>query len=130
MNVEQTASQVPKDDTPAVRPPMFSWREGRQGTGYETMMLVWSKRLRLDCCLIRYREGASIPPHRDPVKGGAQHYRFNVIVRPAKKGGELICEKSLFRLGPVNFFRPDLAEHEVKPVEKGVRYVFSIGWKR
>ena len=112
------------------RPPLFCWRKGRQGTGYETMMLLWSRALRMDCCVIRYPIGTCIPPHRDPVSLSDRHYRLNVTLRRAAKGGELICERSILRLGSLNFFRPDLAEHQVTMIEEGTRYVFSIGWVR
>ena len=112
------------------RPIMFRWLPGRQGTGYETLMLVWSRALRMDCCLIRYPVGASIPPHRDAVGPGERHYRLNVTLRSARVGGQLICSESILRVGPINFFRPDLAEHQVTTVEDRTRYVFSIGWVR
>lgn len=116
--------------SPPELPPLWRWKLGRQGTGYEAFPLVLSKRLRLDCYILRYRQGAGIPPHRDPAPVGARHYRLNIVVWPARKGGDLSCENYLFRLGPLKFFRPDLALHSVTPVEEGVRYVFSLGWLR
>lgn len=111
-------------------PPLWRWKFGRQGTGYEALPLAISRALRFDCYLLRYRKGAGIPPHRDPAPAGARHYRLNIILWPARKGGDLTCESYLFRLGPIKFFRPDLALHSVSPVETGVRYVFSLGWLR
>jgi hypothetical protein len=111
-------------------PPLWRWKKGRQNTGYEALPLVISKLLRLDCYLLRYRQGVGIPPHKDPAPVGARHYRLNVIIWPARKGGDLECESYLFELGPIKFFRPDLALHSVSPVEEGVRYVFSVGWLR
>jgi len=81
-------------------PTLWTWQPGRQGSGYDIFTLLWSTRLRLDCYLIRYRAG-----------------------------GELACEHSLLRIGPLNVFRPDLALHAVSEVTRGTRIVFSIGWK-
>jgi hypothetical protein len=114
----------------ASAPQLWRWKSGRQASGYDTFALAVSQRLRFDSYLIRYREGAGIPPHRDPAPEGKRHYRLNVILWPARKGGDLACEAYLFRLGPIKFFRPDLATHSVSPVEKGTRYVFSVGWLR
>jgi len=74
----------------------FRWQKGRQGTGYDKMLLLtlrWP--LRFDSYLIRYPEGSEIPPHRDPVQQG-RHYRLNIILKPPKSGGEFICAKPLF----------------------------------
>lgn len=111
-------------------PPLWRWKLGRQETGYEALPLIISKRLRLDCYILRYRTGTGIPPHKDPAPAGTRHFRLNIIIWPARKGGELSCESYLYRLGPIKFFRPDLAKHSVSPVEEGVRYVFSLGWLR
>lgn len=111
-------------------PKLWCWKMGRQASGYDTFALALSRQLRLDSYLIRYRQGAGIPPHRDPAPTGARHYRLNIILWPARKGGKLSCEAYLFRLGPIKFFRPDMATHSVSPVEAGVRYVFSVGWLR
>lgn len=110
-------------------PTPWTWQPGRQGSGYDIFTLLWSTRLRMDCYLIRYREGASIGPHRDPVLPGEKHWRLNLIVWPARKGGVLACERSILRLGPLNLFRPDLALHSVSEVKRGTRIVFSVGWK-
>ncbi len=125
-------SQEPNPAAPAApsTPHLWRWKAGRQASGYETLALAISQRFRFDCYLIRYRQGAGIPPHRDSAPAGTRHYRLNLILWPARKGGELTCEAYLFRLGPLKFFRPDLAEHAVSPVEAGVRYVFSVGWLR
>ena len=107
---------------------LFEWFKGRQDTGYEAFTLIYSKRLKFDCYILRYKIGSFIPPHIDKVNSDEKHYRLNIVIWPAKKGGELNCEKSIFRVGPINFFRPDLYIHSVSKVEEGVRYVLSIGW--
>lgn len=109
---------------------LFRWKVGRQNTGYEIFTLIYSKLLKLDCYIIRYRKGASIPAHQDKVDEEHKHYRLNIELLPAKKGGELVCAHSLFRWGPINFFRPDEVIHAVTEVEEGTRYVLSIGWRR
>ncbi|BAW19100.1 hypothetical protein [Ralstonia phage RP31] len=109
---------------------LWHWQDGRQGTGYRIFTMLNSQLLNMDCHLIRYGVGSSIPPHVDPVIEGYGHFRLNIELKAPKKGGELVCEKSLFRWRGINYFRPDLVTHSVTKVEEGVRYVLSIGWKR
>jgi hypothetical protein len=109
---------------------LFNWQLGRQGSGYEVLTLLYSKLLKADCYILRYPEKASIPAHTDPVDPEHKHYRLNIQLWPAQEGGELICAHSLFRVGPINFFRPDESIHAVTEVKKGTRYVLSIGWRK
>ena len=49
----------------------FRWQPGRQGTGYDKMLLftaLWP--IPFDSYLLRYPEGSEIPPHTDPVQAG------------------------------------------------------------
>lgn len=106
----------------------FRWRRGRQGTGYDKMLLAtWHWPLPFDCYLIRYPEGAAIPPHRDPV-GEGRHYRANLILWSPKAGGEFLCEDAIHDGRRLKVFRPDVAEHSVTTVVGGSRWVLSIGW--
>jgi hypothetical protein len=107
---------------------VFRWRRGRQGTGFDKMLLAtlpWP--IPFDCYLIRYPEGAEIPPHVDPVAKG-RHYRLNVVIRRSPSGGEFACADPLYSSPRVKFFRPDVSTHSVTRVEGGPRYVFSVGW--
>ena len=106
----------------------FRWQCGRQGTGYDKMLLLtapWP--LPFDSCLIRYPEGSEIPPHTDPVTSG-RHYRLNVILKSPRSGGEFVCAQPLFQTRRIKLFRPDACEHSVTRVVGGSRYVFSVGW--
>lgn len=106
----------------------FRWQRGRQGSGYDKMLLLtapWP--LPFDSYLIRYPEGSSIPPHTDPVQRG-RHYRLNVILKSPQAGGEFVCDKPLFATERIKLFRPDQCEHSVTEVKGGSRYVLSIGW--
>ena len=106
----------------------FRWQRGRQGTGYDKMLLLTGKwPLPFDSYLIRYPDGSEIPPHTDPVQSG-RHYRLNIILKSPKSGGEFVCAKALFSTGRIKLFRPDLCEHSVTRVAGGSRYVFSLGW--
>lgn len=104
------------------------WKSGRQGTGYEKMLLVvnpfW---LPFDCYLLRYSTGTGVPQHADPVDS-KRHYRLNVVLKNARSGGEFRCENCIYEGGRIKLFRPDRSPHSVTPVEEGVRYVFSLGW--
>jgi hypothetical protein len=84
----------------------FRWQHGRQGTGYGKMLLLTARRpLPFDSYLIRYPEGAEIPPHTDPVTIG-RHYRLNIILKSSKSGGEFICANPILRRSESNCFAP------------------------
>ncbi|MBB4660337.1 2OG-Fe(II) oxygenase [Parvularcula dongshanensis] len=113
--------------TRAVSSPPAGWQLGRQGTGYEKRLLARGRwPLPFDVWLLRYRPGAGVPTHTDPVPG-KRHYRLNVLLRRAE-GGVFHCERTLWRRGRVVLFRPDQSLHRVTPVTHGTRYVLSVGW--
>lgn len=106
----------------------FRWQSGRQGSGYDKMLLLtapWP--VPFDSYLIRYPEGSSIPPHRDPVQTG-RHYRLNIVLKAPKSGGEFLCENPIYQSRRIKLFRPDICEHSVSKVQGGSRYILSIGW--
>lgn len=106
----------------------FRWQRGRQGTGYDKMLLATSPwPLPFDSYLIRYPEGSEIPPHTDPVADG-RHYRLNVILRAPRSGGEFVCQNPIISTRRIKVFRPDTCLHSVTRVVGGSRYVLSIGW--
>jgi hypothetical protein len=106
------------------------WERGRQASGYDKMLLLLSSfPVPFDWYLLRFPEGSEIPPHVDPVQKG-RHFRMNIILRHAVKGGEFQCPDPIWNLRRVKLFRPDLSLHSVTKVEKGSRLVFSIGWVR
>jgi hypothetical protein len=106
----------------------FRWQRGRQGSGYDKMLLLTGRwPLAFDSYLIRYPEGSSIPPHTDPVAAG-RHYRLNIVVKASPRGGEFVCATPLWQSRRIKFFRPDACEHSVTRVEGGSRYVLSVGW--
>jgi len=107
---------------------VWKWQRGRQGTGYDKMLLLMGKwPFGFDCYLIRYPIGSSIASHKDPVSVG-RHFRLNIIVWRSPKGGEFICKDPILSLPRIKLFRPDVSEHCVTTVEGGARYVLSIGW--
>ncbi len=81
----------------------------------------------VDCYLLRYGEGTHIPPHRDPVTSG-RHFRLNVVLREARRGGRFVCEGAIFSSRRINLFRPDMVEHAVTRIDEGTRIVLSVGW--
>lgn len=106
----------------------FRWQRGRQGSGYDKMLLLTARwPLPFDSYLIRYPEGSAIPPHTDPVQTG-RHYRLNLVVKASPRGGEFICATPIWQSRRIKLFRPDACEHSVTRVEGGSRYVLSLGW--
>jgi len=106
----------------------FRWRRGRQGTGYDKMLLVtapWP--VPFDSYLLRYSEGSEIPPHADPVHDRA-HYRLNVVLKSPRSGGDFVCADPIFETKRIKLFRPDKSQHSVTRVVGGSRYVLSVGW--
>lgn len=111
----------------------FTWKPGRQHTGYEKIKVY--EVFNMDCYLLRYKEGSSIPTHTDPVPN-RKHYRLNFVLKKAEKGG-------MASYGPSNasilntivfsenkrvvFFRPDLIPHRVSEIRKGERLVLTFG---
>jgi len=106
----------------------LQWKEGRQKTGYDSLLLFLNPFLvPFHVLILRFPEGSRIPPHKDRAKG-FRHYRLNFLIKSAKKGGQFITEGSIYQSKYVNFFRSDICKHEVTKIEEGSRYVFSIGW--
>lgn len=107
------------------------WAEGRQGTGYKKLKLFESKKLHCDVYLLYYPVGSSIPKHVDPVDS-KEHYRVNVVLNNAKRGGALVIYQGNLMVKNQRFvyFRPDVAEHEVTMVLRGYRLILSIGWAK
>ena len=108
----------------------FRWQRGRQGTGYDKMLLLASRwPFRFDSYLLRYPEGSEVPPHTDPVQSG-RHYRLNVVLKAPASGGDFVCASPIYSSRRIKLFRPDACEHSVTRVVGGSRYVFSLGWVR
>ena len=110
---------------------LWRWRAGRQGTGYERLLLAATRwPLPCDAWLLRFRPGTGVPPHVDPARPGTLHYRLNIYLRRARKGGEFEVSECIARGPRFALFRPDVATHAVHRVEEGTRVVLSIGWLR
>ena len=106
----------------------FRWQAGRQGTGYDKMLLLtapWP--IAFDSYILRYPDESEIPPHKDPVAKG-RHYRLNIILKSPHSGGEFVCSSPLFASKRIKLFRPDACERSLTRVSGGSRYVLSIGW--
>ena len=107
---------------------LFRWQRGRQASGYDKMLLCgtyWP--VKFDTYLIKFPVGSEIKPHTDKVKSG-KHFRLNIILKRAQLSGEFICENTLFQSTRIKLFRPDITQHAVTKIEKGNRYILSIGW--
>ena len=106
----------------------FRWRSGRQETGYHKMLLLWSKfPVPFDIYILKYPLNSEIKPHVDKVKGG-KHFRLNIILKNAKKGGVFNVNHCIFETKRIKFFRPDLSEHSVTKITEGNRILFSLGF--
>lgn len=103
------------------------WKDGRQGTGYKVLTLINNERFKFDMHVLKYETGTGIPAHKDPAKPGYEHHRLNIVLKQALRGGEFVLGP-LYSLARIHKFRPDTTIHAVTPIEKGTRYVLSIGW--
>lgn len=107
---------------------LFRWQKGRQQTGYDKMLLAgayWP--IPFDIYLLRFLQGQEIPPHIDQVESD-KHYRLNIVLKTATKGGEFYCSNPIYTSKRIKLFRSDISEHSVSKVIQGSRYVLSIGW--
>ena len=107
---------------------LFRWQKGRQLSGYDKMLLAgayWP--IKFDMYLLRFPEGSEIHTHKDEVTSG-KHYRLNIVVKQSKAGGDFVCENPIYENSRVKYFRPDISCHSVTKIERGTRYVLSIGW--
>ena len=104
---------------------ILNWKEGRQGTGY--LKLPLRKGSLYDIYLLKFPEGSNVPEHTDPV-WGINHVRLNIILRHATKGGRFVCKNTILNTNRMKLFRPDIEKHSVTTVEKGERFVLSLGF--
>ena len=95
--------------------------------GWQITVTCWP--LPCDCYLLRFPPGSSVPPHLDAVPAG-RHYRLNIVLRAAQRGGAFVCARPIHAGRRVKLFRPDLERHSVTRIEQGTRWVLSIGWVR
>lgn len=108
----------------------MTWLPGRQESGYDKLLLCANPFLvPFDLYVLRYPTGSEIKPHKDPVQG-KKHYRLNVELWKADKGGEFTCKDPIVALPRIKLFRPDMSAHSVSKIESGKRYVLSLGWVR
>ena len=107
----------------------MSWIRGRQETGYLKRPLFAFRigPLRTDAFVLKFPEGCDVPRHHDRVDG-CRHYRLNVVLQHADRGGEFVCDDPILNLSRIKFFRPDKSPHSVSRIDKGTRYVLSIGF--
>lgn len=50
------------------------------------------------------------------------------MLKHAEEGGEFICENLIINYSRIKLFRPDVEQHQVLKINKGTRYILSIGW--
>lgn len=105
---------------------MFRWGYDKFDTGYKLFTLAFCRRF--DCYLFRYPTGSRIPKHKDP-SFGLRHYRLNIELVRAKRGGQFICPNMIFSFWRIHFFRADDSYHWVTPIEEGTRWLLSFGFR-
>ena len=107
----------------------MKWIKGRQDSGYLKIKIIESTKFKFDCYLIKYPTNSSIPKHTDKVTKDYTHNRINIILKKAKKGGIFKCQKyKTYFFKRVIKFKPSEFEHSVSKIEKGNRYILSLGW--
>lgn len=110
---------------------MFKWEKGRQNTGYEKLKIF--QFLNMDCYILRYNPGDSIPWHTDLVPG-RKHFRLNLTLKKAIDGGVFLTKKHydnvtefISHKSRIVIFRSDITKHGVTEVKKGQRIVLTFG---
>lgn len=103
----------------------LKWQQGRQESGYSRLQLLGGKWWHI--LLLKFPVGSFINIHKDEVQD-RRHYRLNIVLKKAKKGGNFICDNSIYESDRVKFFRSDITYHAVTKIEEGTRYMLSIGW--
>jgi hypothetical protein len=100
---------------------------GRQGTGYYKTKIFsfW----RFDCYYVEYGVGSLIPGHVDPVQG-KRHFRANVILTKAKKGGYFVCNNMILNWSRLKIFESGKYKHSVTEITEGKRRVLSFGFTK
>ena len=81
--------------------------------------------------ILKYNKGCYIHPHTDSYRQGQQDSNKSLIIQmnPTSdfKGGAPLVSKELLELEPGDGVLYDYSElHEVKPVQKGLRYVINL----
>lgn len=113
----------------------MKWEFDRQwdcrGSGYYFGRLFQFSisRYLIDLRIIRYKTKGMVGTHLDPVEKGYKHYRFNYILKRAKKGGDFYISdgEPIFKLWRFVLFRPDIFSHGVTQVLQGERWTLSLG---
>lgn len=105
----------------------MKWDKGRQNSGYLKFKVFSSKKLLMDCYILKFPTNSIIKPHKDKVEFG-KHYRLNIVLTPFFKGGKFKIEKNIFKIPNFLYlFRPDKYIHSVSEITNGTRYVLSFG---
>ena len=104
----------------------FRWCGGRQGTGYQKMLLFRSQWLKCDLWLLRSSVGVEVPDHCDAAPAGFAHWRMNVVLRQARRGGIFSGDDVRVNWPRLKVFRSD-RPHRVTTIEEGRRLILSAG---
>lgn len=105
----------------------FKWQAGRQIGSYSKLQLVKSKFFNCDAYILKFPAGCSVMKHRDPVTEGYKHYRLNVTLKKSSSQTD-----RMYTLGKVHrwwrfeFFRPDLYDHGLEPINDSI-WMLSLG---
>lgn len=112
---------------------ILKWKKGRQGTGYEKMILaniifpsfLNTKVRGFDIHILFYPEGIELPEHVDLIED-MRHVRINFVLKKSKLGGVFKSDGIIFTSSRLKIFYSDLP-HSVSKIEKGNRWLLSIG---
>lgn len=103
----------------------FVWKEVKQQIKDHSLVY---------CRILKYNRGCYIQPHKDSYNQGQQESDKSLIIQmnPLEdfKGGAPFVNRELIELNPGDGVIYEYREeHEVKPVQKGLRYVINLRLK-
>lgn len=93
---------------------------------HHALSLKWPFLFTLQLHIAKYDVGDLLAEHTDTV-GLGRMWRVQFVLRNAKRGGDLLCERFVVNRPRFKIFEPGKYKHEVTEVRDGQRLVLNFG---